>query len=60
MVALYGVTSIYGRLQHLEERTKTLFKDVGEIKTSLDFVNSDVEVLKQKLEIKQTRVAWQN
>ena len=44
--------AIYGKLEHLEERTKTLFKDVGEMKTSLDFVNSEVEELKQRLEDK--------
>ena len=44
--------AIYGKLKHLEERTKTLFKDVGEMKTSLDFVNGGVEELKQKLEDK--------
>ena len=32
--------------------TKTLFKDVGETKTSLDFVNSEIEDLKQRLEDK--------
>ena len=60
MVALHRVTSIYCKLEHLEERTKTLFKDVGETKTSLDFVNSEVEVLKQRLGIKQAKAAWQN
>ena len=44
--------TIYRKLEHLEERTKTLFKDVGEMKTSLDFENSEVEELKQKLEDK--------
>ena len=44
--------AIYGKLKHLEERTKTLFKDVDEMKTSLDFVNGGVEELKQKLEDK--------
>ena len=39
--------AIYVKLEHLEERTKTLFKDVGKMKTSLDFINSEVEVLKQ-------------
>ena len=36
--------AIYGKLKHLEQRMKTLFKDVREKKTSLDFVNSEVEV----------------
>ena len=44
--------AIYGELEHLEESTKTLFKDVGEMKTSLDFVNSEIEDLKQRLEDK--------
>ena len=44
--------AIYGKLEHLEESTKTLFKDVGEMKTSLDFVNSEIEDLKQRLEDK--------
>ena len=30
--------AIYGKLKHLEQRMKTLLKDVGEKKTSLDFV----------------------
>ena len=29
-----------------------MFKDVGEMKTSLDFVNNEVEELKQRLEDK--------
>ena len=44
--------AIYGKLENVEERTKTLFKDVGEMKTSLDFVNREVEDLKQRLEDK--------
>ena len=44
--------AIYRKLENLEERTKTLFKDVGEMKTSLDFVNREVEDLKQRLEAK--------
>ena len=44
--------AIYVKLEHLKERTKTLFKDVGEMKTSLNFVNSEVEDLKQRLEDK--------
>ena len=42
--------AVYGKLENLEERTKTLFKDVGEMKTSLDFVNREVEDLKQSLD----------
>ena len=44
--------AIYGKLEHLEERTNTLFEDVGGMKTSLGFVNSEVEDLKQGLEDK--------
>ena len=42
--------AIYGKLEHLEGSMKTLFKDVGEMKTSLDFINSEIEDLKQRLE----------
>ena len=44
--------AIYGKLHKLEERTSTLFKDVGEIKTGLNFVNEEVEDLKQSLKDK--------
>ena len=44
--------AIYVEFEHLEERTKTLFKDVGEMKTSLNFVNSEVVDLLQRLEDK--------
>lgn len=32
--------AIYGKLEHLEERTNTLFEDVGEMKMGLGSVNS--------------------
>lgn len=44
--------AIYGKLEHLEERTNTLFEDVGEMKTGLGSINSEVEDLKQGLEDK--------
>ena len=44
--------AIYGKLTHLEERPKILSKMVGEMKTSIDFVNSKVEDLKQRWEDK--------
>ena len=44
--------AIYGKLEHLEERTNTLFEDVGEMKMGLGSVNSEVEDLKQGLEDK--------
>ncbi|KAL9976481.1 hypothetical protein ACROYT_G013789 [Oculina patagonica] len=50
--------AIYGKLEHLEERTNTLFVDVGE-KKSLGSVNNEVEDFKQGLEDKadKSRVA---
>ena len=44
--------AIYSKLQQLEERTNTLFKDVGEMKTSLGFVSNEVDDLKLSLEDK--------